>query len=226
MYVTKTLTTIAIVGLVAASAQAAVITPISATSTSTVGTPRTIDKTIDGSGLSDVSDPSSVLDDSHAYGTEWYWLSASTAVANKGTANDEVLEFDLGGTFDVDKVYYWTYERDGDRNIKTFDISFSTDGGTTFSAPVSAASLNMSDWAIGGSDRDPSFARTATFDTLTDVTDIRFSNITNHGDTQYYALYELRFGEADEQPTGIPTPASLAAGLMGLTLAAVRRRRR
>ncbi len=169
-----------------------VITPVGATSTSTVGGDRTIDKAIDASGLSDVSDPSSVLDDSHAYDTTAYWLSASTAVSS-GT---EELTFDLGGAFNVDKVHYWTYERDGDRNLRTFDISFSTDGGGTFSTPVSAASLNMADWAIGGSARAPSFVRTATFDSLSGVTHIRFSNLQNHGDTQYFALYEIRFGIA------------------------------
>ena len=167
-----------------------VITPTGATSDTTVGSPRTIDKTIDGSGLGDVSDPLSVLDDTHVYDTNAYWLSASTAAAG-GT---ETLTFSLGAAFDVNEVYYWTYERDGDRNIRTFDISYSTDGGATFSTPVSAASLNMADWAIGGSVRDPSSVRTATFDTLSAVTDIRFSNLQNHGDAQYIALYELRFG--------------------------------
>jgi len=167
-----------------------VITPVGAASSSTVGGDRTIDKAIDGSGLTNVSDPSSVLDDSHAYDTTAYWLSASTAVSS-GT---EELNFDLGGSFNVDRVYYWTYEREGDRNLRTFDISFSTDGGATFSTPVPAASLNMADWAIGGNDRDPSFARTATFDTLSGITHIRFSNLQNHGDTQYFALYEIRFG--------------------------------
>ena len=121
----------------------------------------------------------------------------STAVS----AGNEVLTFNLGGTFNVDKVYYWTYERDGDRNLRTFNISYSTDGGATYSTPVSAASLNMADWAIGGSARAPSFARTATFDTLSGVTNIRFSNLQNHGDTQYFALYEIRFGSASGGPT-------------------------
>ncbi len=96
----------------------------------------------------------------------------------------------------MDKVHYWTYERGGDRNIRTFDISFSTDGGSSFSIPVSAASLNMPDWIIGGSNRDPSFARTATFNTLPRITNIRFSNLQNHSDNQYFALYEIRFGSA------------------------------
>lgn len=70
-----------------------VITPVSASSSSTVGSPRTIDKVIDGSGLTEISDPSTGLDDSHAYDTSAYWLSASDAVTV-----GETLTFDLGGT--------------------------------------------------------------------------------------------------------------------------------
>ncbi len=51
----------------------------------------------------------------------------------------------------------------------------------------------MEDWVIGGNDRDASFVRTATFDTLSGITDIRFSNLQNHGDPSYFALYEIRF---------------------------------
>ncbi|MCH7228417.1 discoidin domain-containing protein [Haloferula sp. A504] len=197
---------------------AIVITPTGVTSTSDVGDSRVIENVINGSGLTDVSDPTSVLDDSHAYNAAWYWLSASTAVANKGTANDEVITIDLGAAYDIDKFYYWTYERDGDRNIRTFDIAFSTDGGTTFSTPVAASTLGMADWVQGGSARDPSFARTATFDAQTDVTDVQLSNITNWGDTQYYALYELRLG-------AVPEPSSAALlGSLGVLMLLRRRR--
>ncbi|MCH7228855.1 DUF6288 domain-containing protein, partial [Haloferula sp. A504] len=109
-----------------------VITPIAATSTTTIGSPRTIDKVIDGSGLTDVSDPLSELDDYHPYQSDAYWLSGSGAPSGGA----EELTFELGGAYDVDRVYYWLYTRDGDRNLKTFDISYSTDGGMNFSTPV------------------------------------------------------------------------------------------
>ncbi|MCH7229124.1 putative Ig domain-containing protein, partial [Haloferula sp. A504] len=115
-----------------AAGESIVITPISATSTTTIGSPRTIDKVIDGSGLTDVSDPLSELDDYHPYQSDAYWLSGSGAPSG-GT---EELTFELGGAYDVDRVHYWLYTRDGDRNLKTFDISYSTDGGMNFSTPV------------------------------------------------------------------------------------------
>ena len=200
---------LAALAVVAAPLHAAlVITPTGATSTTTIGSgDRVIDHTIDGSGLVDVSDPSSVLDDFHPYvGTSAYWLSASTAVAD-GT---EELTFDLGGIYDVDTVYYWLYTRDADRPLRTFDISYSTDGGGSFSSPVSAASLNMADWSIGPGNRSDAYVESRTFDTLSGVTNIRFSNLQNHGDPSYFALAEIRFGNST-----IPEPsASLLVSLI------------
>ncbi len=168
-----------------------VITPTAATSTTNVDTNRIIDRAIDGSGLADLSNPSSVLDDEHIYGAgAFVWLSASGAVAG----GVEELTFNLGGTYDVDKVYYWPYTRDYLRNLLTFDISYSTDGGSTFNTPVSAASLGMANWGIQGNNRSPSFAEARTFSTLSGVTHIRFSNLQNHGDANYFALGEIRFG--------------------------------
>lgn len=197
------------------SQAAIVITPTAATSTTSTDT-RTIDKTIDGSGLTDVSNPASVLDDTSSYAASSYWLSASTAVSS-GT---EELTFDLGGTYNVDTVYYWLYTRTGTRNLKTFDISYSTDDGSSFSSAVTAASLSMSDWSIGPSDRSDSTVETRTFDQLSGVTHIRFSNLENHGDGSYFAMAELRFGG-----TAVPEPGVLVfCGLAGVMLLLRRRR--
>ncbi|MBT8043473.1 MAG: Ig-like domain-containing protein [Verrucomicrobiae bacterium] len=167
-----------------------VITPTSATSSTNVDVNRVISKAIDGSGLVDQSDASSELDDTHVYGSGYnVWLSNASAVSG-GT---EELTFDLGGTYNIDTVYHWPYTRDNNRNLLTFDISYSTDGGTTFSTPVSAASLGMANWGIQGNDRSDSVVETRTFSTLSGVTDIRFSNLQNHGGS-YFALGEIRFG--------------------------------
>ena len=152
------------------SAIGGVITPTSATSTTNVGDDRIIDRSTDSSGLSDVSDPSSVLDDQHVYGAGTnIWLSGAGAVAG----GVEKLTFALGGTYDVDTVYHWAYTRDNNRNLKTFDISYSTDGGTTFSIPVTAASLGMANWGIQTNDRSPSNVETRTFSTLSGVTHVQ-----------------------------------------------------
>ncbi len=166
-----------------------VITPTAATSTTwQTGGNRVITKTIDGSGLSDISDPASELDDAHPYVSNTdspYWL-------NNGAVSAEVVEFNLGGPHDISGVHYWKYTRDASRNIKTFDISFSTDGGTTFSTPVAAASLNMADWSQSLGNRGDSYAELRTFDTLSGITDIRFSNIQVYGGS-LIGLHEIRF---------------------------------
>ena len=55
--------------------------------------------------------------------------------------------------------------------MKTFDISYSTDGGSTFTTPVSAASLGMADWTIGATTNTVSTVEGRTFNTtLTGVT--------------------------------------------------------
>ncbi|MCH7228421.1 invasin domain 3-containing protein [Haloferula sp. A504] len=173
-------------------AVADVITPTGATSTSwqTSGN-RVIAKTIDGSGLSNVSDPSSELDDVHPYISSTtdspYWLSS-------GAASAEVVTFELGGSHDIDGVYYWMYTRDKNRNPRTFDISYSTDGGSSFSTPVSAASLNMADWSQSLGTREESFAELRALDTLTGVTHIRFTNIQVYGGgSNLVGLHEIRF---------------------------------
>ena len=70
-------------------------------------------------------------------------------------------------------MYYWLYTRDADRPLKTFDIAYSTDGGTSFSTPQAAADLNMADWSIGPGDRSDAYVESRTFDTLSGVTNIR-----------------------------------------------------
>ncbi len=192
---------------------ATVVTPVGATSTSTVGGSRTIDKVIDGSGLFDVSDPSSVLDDRHVYDTNAYWLSVNGAVG----AGTEVLEFDLGGSYDINGLWHWKYTREADRPIKTFDISYSTDGGTNWTIPVAATSLGMTDWTTSLGTREDSYAEFRSFNTLVGATDIRFSNLQNYGDPGYFALFEIRF-------SAVPEPSAALLGGFGLLMLLRRRR--
>lgn len=207
--------------LLAGHAQAAVITPVTATSTTTIGSPRTADAMIDGTLLSGGGTSGDILSETVTYaGSSGHWLSASSAVDDPTNfrSTTEVLTFDLGGTFDVDTMYLWPYIRaERARGIRTLDISFSTNGGTTYDTTLPAGTF--ADFTIDDQSGDQP-VQTRSFAVQTDVTHIQLTNLTTFGSTNYIAISELRFGA-----TEIPEPASLASGLLGLALIAGRRRR-
>jgi hypothetical protein len=214
----------------ATAANAALITPTSATADSAIDSTRTIDKTIDGSDLfndSDKSEFTGTLTEAnsssvvHGAGSwsavDGYWLGGS----------GNTLTFDLGGSFDIESIYLWNYAANSDnsdRGIKTFDISFSTDGGSSYSTAESASSLGISDFnedVIGGFFGNEGYNSVQQRDftsAQSGVTNIRFSNLTTNGGN-LAGLEEIRFG-------AVPEPASLALmGLGGLMLIGGRRRR-
>lgn len=138
-----------------------------------------------------------------------YWLSSNIGAAN---FSNVVLTFDLVKSFDgVDRVHLWNYSATNGvlRGLNTLNISFSSDN-VTFS-PTTALSFT----------HPPSNTRhgvqTRTFDAVSDVRYIRFTGITNHGDGNYLAFSEIRFG-------AIPEPSAALLGGLGL-LALLRRRR-
>jgi hypothetical protein len=208
------LAVVTMVGLKTTTGQAAIITPSSATASSTIGAPRTIDKTIDGSDLSSGGLSGDILSETHANNNSnsgGYWLSTNTG----GNVAGEVLEFTLPSASDLNAVHIWGYHRTGSssRSIKTFDLSFSTDGGISFPTTIAMSGL------VGPG--DPISVQTLPFSEQSGVTDLRISNIANFGDGNYVGLSEIRFGS----PELIPEPASLALlGLGGLAML-VRRRR-
>ncbi|MFK7909280.1 MAG: PEP-CTERM sorting domain-containing protein [Akkermansiaceae bacterium] len=182
--------------MVTVSSAAIVITPTSATSTTSIGGTRTITAAIDSTGLDGVGD---ILDQTHDGGnSNTHWLSNTT---------NETVTFDLGGgtSFDVDTIYLWTYNRpERNRGVRTFDIAFSTDGGSSFGAAVSAASLGLTEFNIGtnnGSER--STVQTRSITKQTGVTDIQITNITNWGDGSRIAIPEIRFGDSVPEPSSV-----------------------
>ena len=205
---------------VGTAASAAVINPNPATSTSTttIGGSRTLAAALDGSSLSGGGTSGDILSETHAAaGSSGHWLSDVLVFDENDVNATEVLTFDLGGTFSVDKIYLWDYIRpERARGVKTFDIAFSTNGGSTYGAAVSAASLGMADFTIGASSGTAS-VQTRTITAQTGVTHIQFTNIQNFGQSRL-AISEIRFG-------AVPEPGSLALlGLGGLLIASRRRR--
>jgi len=200
----------------AMTAQAAIITPTSATATSSISTSRDLTETINGDGLSGGGASGDILAETHnsTGGSTEYWLGSAGVT--------QVLDFVLAGATDVAAVHVWNYDRGSDdgtggswdkRAIASFDIAFSTNGGTSYTAPISITGL------LGFNDIDPPIAvQTKTFAAQTGVTDIQITNLQNFGDGSWYGLGEIRFDT-------VPEPATLgllAIGAIGL----IRRRRK
>lgn len=204
--------------------RAAIVTPLLSTdggsvtsSTTFQDAPRTIDSALDGSGLTAVLTEANILTVEHTPATisdNHFLTSAAQPVAN------EVLTFDLGGTFDISDIYLWQYHRPQvNRGVINFDIAFSSDGGSTFGTAVAASSLGITDFALGATGGN-ALAQQRTFAApQPGVTAIQLTNIQNNGDARI-GIPEIRFGG-----TVVPEP-STSALLLGVFGAFVLRRRR
>ena len=200
--------------MMASQSTGAVISPVSATSTTQINAGRGITDAIDGTLLSSGGTSGNILTETvSAAGSDGHWLSAISAVDDDANfrSTTEVLTFDLGGTFDVGGVHIWPYIRpERARGLESFDLSFSSDG-TNFSGTI-----NVSGWTIGNSSGTMP-VQTQTFGIVSGVTHLRMTNLTTFSSTNYIGLSEIRFDT-------VPEPSSmLLAGLGGLML--LRRRR-
>jgi hypothetical protein len=165
----------------------AVITPKAASST-TARASRILTYTIDGSGLSSGGGSSDVLSETHLQPGSYsqYWFSE--AVVNDDpnfTSTTETHIYELPGRLTVDRVHQWVYSSSG-RGIKSVDMSFSTDGGSTY-----PTTITVGDFSAPSS---PASAESITFAQQTGVTHIRFKNIETFSSTDYIGCLELRFG--------------------------------
>ena len=204
---------VAMTGAAQAAVTAGIITPTGVTGDSNLSTGFHVNFTIDGSGLSDSGNSGDILNETHINGnsgSNLTWLSAN------GDRPTITIDFDLGGTFDVDSVHLWNWTYTGatdTRGVTSMDISFSSNG-TDFVntlqdvafTPYAAASTSAT-------------SETQTFAAVNGVTHIRLTDINNAGDT-YIGFSEIRFGAA-----AVPEPTTTALlGLGGIALILRRRR--
>lgn len=190
-----------------------VYTPSSAVATSSLAATFNATELINGDGLSGVGD---ILTQTHITVTDnnpvGYWL------ANEVETPAQEITFTLPSPVDLGTAYIWQYTRTHAtwnlRGIDTFDMSFSTDGGSNYGTPI-PVSLNV---GAMGSPSDET-AQTIVFAEQTGVTHVKFSNMANFpGGDGFVALAEVRFGDV------IPEPSAALLSILGLGGLLVRRR--
>jgi hypothetical protein len=206
----------------------------------------TIDDMIIGSGMNGNdndgsvtwpdSDPSTWTATSTNYGAEWQsigLLDDTTSVNGKigWTA------FDLGGAVtNLDELYLWNVRENTGRAVNEYNVYYATSPTGLVHGPTGGSSNNDYDFANSGwtklngsvltmnnrtNNPNGSAAPNAVLD-LGGVTAqyIAVEILSNGGDTGRAGLAEVGV-----TATEIPEPASIATGLFGLTLIAVRRKR-
>jgi len=188
--------------LFAGSTNAAIITPVSVDASSTCCS-YSKDNLINDSGLN------GALHDGIFSGM---WMNDAEGASGS-------LNFDLGGIFYIISTDIWQYNyiNHYDRGVLGFDISGSTDGAVF--TPITSASLAISP---GG----PIAAQNVMFNSYSRY--IRFDISSNHGDSSYTGLSEVKFdGDTVPPPSAIPLPATIwlfGSALFGLVAFGKRRK--
>lgn len=181
----------------ATSAQAAEIAVASVTASSTFYTYNAVNL-INGNGLSG---------DLHSGNWENKWMLDTTTT---GT-----LTFDLGALFKIDSTKIWNYGPgccgEG-RSVKDLGISVSSDG---------LSYTDIGSFVLSLPDTDPFGGETlALGDTIARF--VRFDIQSNHGESSYTGLSEVKFNGV----SAVPEASSLAYALIGLATAGFVQRRR
>jgi hypothetical protein len=192
----KLFTVFALAVLVCASAHAAFLTPIGATSPNAADGQAPLSSIINHYGLADGGTHTATYRDGTTY---YHWRTQESP-------NTVSVTFDLGARFDLDQMRIWNYNEDSSgtpqttRGIKDMTVSFSNDG-TTFGA--------AQDFMLGkASARDTYAGEDVTFSGLgIGYRYIKFDVITNHGSGFATGLSEVRFNTTTAELT--PTSVSV-----------------
>ena len=179
---------------------------------------------IDGSGLSDASivetgDPLPTVWPQHVAGNSDQRVSRI-----RNAAEENTLTFDLGGTFDVSGMVLWNSTEIGsaglqtDRGFENTRLSYSTDGGNTFSGDDLLTWTERSDDASTNQGPNPSppvamFAPEVQMlaSSVTGVTHVRMvvDNFSAAGSDNIVMASELRFiGEPTPEPPVVIAPVA------------------
>lgn len=202
-----------------AAANAAIITPITATSTGTsvqngdAGT--ALVNLVNGSGLSGtpIDDQGNAGGITHGTELSQLWVTSANGPDFFEPAPGTVqIDFDLGGSYDLTDSYIWGYGYFGTSNsASAITVSYSTDG-TNFSnaEDITLPSSTVTD------------AQSNTLNALAGSTHVRLLLTDNLGAGDRVGLGEVRFGGT---VSAVPEPSSAALlGLGGVALILRRRK--
>lgn len=164
-----------------------------------------ISKIVDGSGLSALS-----FSDTHD-------IAANTnAWAGSLFALTGTIDFNLHGTYDLNRLAVWNFNGASTAGVKNLSILTSTDG-VNYSSLVGAPGVFAQ-----GADFASEIAQQFTFTPVT-ASYVRFNITSNYSSTIFTGLSEVAFGSVD---VPVPEPSALALFAVGATGFAARRRRK
>lgn len=201
---TKTTLLLATSILAAGTANAVIISGVSASSSVGTFSSYSINNLTNGVGLSSLD-----IEATHGNHYSDMWMSDE--------ATTGVLTFDLGGLYAVSAVDIWqyNYSNNAERGVQDFDILVSTDGSNF--TPL------FTDLTLAISQNESTIDSQQFWLSNINATHIQIDIKSNYGEPYYVGLSEVQFS------TGlVPEPSSYAllAGITGLTLTLARRRKR
>ena len=200
----------ALAALSLASADAAVvITGTSATATTFFAAVQSPTNLVNNSGLSVANSITATHTETSNAADQWH--------SSGGVVDNESITISLGGSYDLENIYIWQANQTGlkNRGVNQFDLFYSTDGGTNYTAWTQNLNLAISPNTAAA---DLISAQSFAFG-VSGVTNVRIEIDSAHSGlaNDYVGLSEVKF-------TAVPEPAAALLGGLGL-LGLLRRRR-